>query len=117
MYFVSLHGHGTSAWPGFSGAPIECRQGTKSASSPIRSSTSVPIRAMMRIEHTTYAESVISTPNIGASASSGPMQNGITYIVRPCMLPRYRSVITDFISSGAIQLLVVPASDSSAEQM
>ena len=39
------------------------------------------MRAMIRIDATTYAESVISTPNIGASASSGPMQNGITYIV------------------------------------
>ena len=54
----------------------------------MRSRTAVPIRAMMRMEHTTYAESVISTPNIGASASSGPMQKGMTYIVRPRMLPR-----------------------------
>ena len=72
---------------------------------------------MIRIEHTTYAESVISTPNIGDSASSGPMQNGMTYIVRPRMQPRYRSVMTDFISSGAIQLFVAPASASSREQM
>ena len=72
---------------------------------------------MMRIETTTYAESVISTPNIGFSASSGPMQNGMTYIVRPRMQPRYSSVMTDFISSGSIQLLVGPASASSSEQM
>ena len=55
---------------------------------PIRSSTLLPIRAMIRIEHTTYAESVISTPNIGDSASSGPMQNGMTYMVRPRIEPR-----------------------------
>ena len=48
----------------------------------------MPIRAMIRIEHTTYAESVISTPNIGDSASSGPMQNGMTYMVRPRIEPR-----------------------------
>ena len=77
----------------------------------------MPIRVMMRIEATTYGLSVISTPNIGCSASSGPMQNGMTYIVRPRMQPRYSSVIVRFISAGAIQLLVGPASASSTEQM
>jgi hypothetical protein len=66
---------------------------------------------------TTYALSVISTPNIGSAASSVPMQNGMTYIVRPRMHPRYRPVMTCFISAGAIQLLVGPASASSTEQM
>src|SRR5881409_2568902 len=75
------------------------------------------MRAMTRIETTTYSESVSSTPNIGFSASTGPMQNGITYMVRPRMQPRYSSVMTDFISAGSIQLLVGPASDSSSEQM
>ena len=83
----------------------------------MRSSTRVPIRAMIRIDATTYGESVISTPNIGSSASSGPMQNGMTYIVRPRMQPRYRSVMSAFISPGSIQLLVAPASFSSTEQM
>src|SRR2546421_1883659 len=105
MYFVSEHGHGTSGWPGSSGAPTECRHGTKSASAPIFASTAEPIRAMMRIDTTTYGESVISTPNIGAVAVSGPMQNGMTYIVRPRIQPRYRSVITRFICAGAIQFL------------
>jgi hypothetical protein len=54
----------------------------------MRSRTSAPIRVMMRIEHTTYGESVISTPNMGCSAESGPMQNGMTYIVRPRIEPR-----------------------------
>ena len=43
---------------------------------------------MIFMEATTYSESVISTPSIGCSASTGPMQNGMTYIVRPRMLPR-----------------------------
>ena len=45
------------------------------------------------------------------------MQNGMTYMVRPCMLPRYSSVIVSFISAGSTQLFVGPASASSAEQM
>src|SRR6185295_2316534 len=77
----------------------------------------LPMRAITRMETTTYSESVSSTPNIGFSASTGPMQNGMTYIVRPRMQPRYSSVMTDFISAGAIQLLVGPASASSTEQM
>src|SRR6185369_3044900 len=117
MYLVWLHGHGTSACPGSSGAPIECSAGTKSAPLPIASRTAEPVRVGMRSEATTYALSVISTPKNGFSAVSGPMQNGITYIVRPCMQPRYSSVMVAFISAGAIQLLVGPASASSTEQM
>src|SRR6476659_8343518 len=75
------------------------------------------MRAITRIETTTYSESVISTPNIGFSASIGPMQNGMTYIVRPRMQPRHSSVMTDLISAGSIQLLGGPASASSTEQM
>src|SRR5437899_1766102 len=117
MNLVSEHGHATSAWPGSSGAPTECRHWTKLASSPIFASTSRPIRVMMRIDTTTYGLSVISTPYIGSVAVSGPMQNGMTYMVRPRMLPRYSSVMVRFISSGAIQLFVGPASASSTEQM
>jgi hypothetical protein len=87
MYFSALHGHMTSCWPGSSGAPTECKQRTKSAPSPMRSRTSAPIRVMMRIEQTTYGESVSSTPNMGCCAVSGPMQNGITYMVRPRIEP------------------------------
>ena len=47
----------------------------------------MPIRAITRIEAVTYAESVISTPNIGFSASRWPITNGMTYIVRPFMHP------------------------------
>src|SRR3954468_17575825 len=117
MYLVSLQGHGTSAWPGSSGAPTECMAGTNVASSPMASRIGLPMRAMTRMETTTYSESVSSTPNIGLSASTGPMQNGMTYMVRPRMQPRYSPVMTDFISAGSIQLLVGPASASSTEQM
>ena len=119
MYFTSLHGQGTSACPACSGAPTECRQATKSASplAVIAASAERPIRVMILILTTTYEESVISTPKLGCAASSGPIQNGTTYIVRPRMQPRYRSVITCFISVGATQLLVGPASSGSAEQI
>jgi hypothetical protein len=69
MYFVALHGQATSAWPGSSGAPMECMAATYSASEPIVASTAVPVLAITFIETTTYGESVISTPNIGFSAS------------------------------------------------
>src|SRR4051795_1119913 len=72
---------------------------------------------MIFMDATTYSESVISTPSMGFSAVSGPMQNGMTYMVRPRMHPRYNSVIVAFISAGSHQLLVTPASDSSNEQM
>ena len=117
MYLVSLHGHGTSFWPGSSGAPIECRALTKKPSSPILSSAALPIRVIVRIDTTTYSESVISTPSLGSSAPSGPMQNGTTYMVRPRMQPRYRSVMMPRISAGSIQLLVGPASISRSVQM
>src|SRR6478735_2215255 len=75
------------------------------------------MRVMIFMDATTYSESVISTPSIGGSASAGPMQNGMTYIVRPRMLPRYSSVIVIFISAGSTQLLVGPAPSSAAVQM
>ena len=75
------------------------------------------MRAITRIETTTYAESVISTPNIGCSASRWPITNGMTYIVRPVMQPAYSPRMMAFISSGSIQLFVGPASFSSTEQM
>ena len=53
----------------------------------MRRSTLTPVRAITRMETTTYSESVISTPNMGFSASTWPMTNGMTYIVRPFMQP------------------------------
>ena len=72
---------------------------------------------MIRIEATTYGESVISTPSWEISPPSGPMQNGTTYMVRPRMQPSKISANVLRISSGAIQLLVGPASSSRSEQM
>ena len=120
MYLVSLHGHGTSAWPS---ARAACRPsagpGTNwaASSSSIRRSTWLPIRAITRMRAVTYAESVISTPNIGFSASRWPITNGMTYIVRPFMQPAYSPRMMSFISFGSIQLLVGPASFSSTLQM
>src|SRR3954449_195735 len=48
---------------------------------------------------------------------SGPIENGTTYIVRPAMEPRKRSVSVSRISAGSRQLLVGPASASFWEQM
>ena len=72
---------------------------------------------MIRIETTTYGESVISTPSWEMLLPSGPMQNGMTYMVRPRMQPSKISANLSRISSGATQLLVGPASSSRSEQM
>ena len=48
---------------------------------------------------------------------SGPIENGTTYIVRPCIAPEYSAVSSARISSGWRQLLFGPAARSSAEQM
>src|SRR6478609_5569613 len=117
MYFVALHGHGTSFSPGASGAPIECRALTHGLPSLISSRARVPILVMIRIDATTYSESVISTPSLGLAASYGPMQKGTTYMVRPAMQPSYRAVMIERIALGSIQLLVAPASARSTEQM
>ncbi len=54
MYLVSLQGQETSDSPSASGWPTEWMHGTNSASSSvIRSRTSVPMRAMTRIEAVT----------------------------------------------------------------
>ena len=45
------------------------------------------MRVMMRMLATTYGESVSSTPMCAMCEPSGPMLNGITYIVRPRMQP------------------------------
>ena len=48
---------------------------------------------------------------------SGPIEKGTTYIVRPRIEPRKRSLSVARISAGSRQLLVGPASRSSCEQM
>ncbi|MNS44090.1 hypothetical protein D3C72_765250 [compost metagenome] len=49
-------------------------------------------------------------PTIEKGELIGPMQKGITYMVRPRMLPSKSEVILAFISTGSAQLLVGPAS-------
>src|SRR5512142_2821238 len=112
MYLTVLHGHGTSAWPGSRGAPTECTHRTNDPLSSIAASAAEPIRVMIRIETTTYGESVISTPSWEMSLPSGPMQNGTTYMTRPRMHPSKISPHVWRISPGEIQLLVGPASSS-----
>ena len=72
---------------------------------------------MIRIEATTYGESVSCTPMYEIGEPIGPIENGTTYIVRPRIEPRNSSVSAWRISSGSVQLLVGPASCSVAEQM
>ena len=60
MYFFSMgaQGHFESAWPGSSGAPMECRQGMNFQSVPSCYMTFVTTRVMMCMFITTYGESV-----------------------------------------------------------
>jgi len=60
---------------------------------------------------------VISIPKREMVPPSGPIEKGITYIVRPRMQPLNAWASVAFISAGSAQLLVGPASDSLAEQM
>src|SRR6202451_1634968 len=117
MYLTELQGHATSAWPGSNGAPTEWTARTNEPVSSIERSAGVPIRVMIRIEVTTYGESLISTPSCEMLLPSGPMQNGITYIVRPRMHPSKSSANVVRISAGATPLLVGPAFCSRDEQM
>ena len=110
------HGHATSAWPGASGIPTEWRQRVNSPF-PRASSARLPMRVMIFILTATYAESVISTPNCEIGEPIGPIQNGTTYIVRPVIQPSNLRLRIAFISCGAIQLLVGPASPLASEQM
>src|SRR5208337_3981217 len=77
---------------------------------PRASMTFVPTRVMMCMLHTTYGLSVISMPILLMGEPMGPMENGITYMVLPCMLPLYSAFMVDLSSAGSIQLLVGPAS-------
>lgn len=77
--FVSQAGHSLLSGRG---QPTEWRQRTNS---PFPSSfkTAFPMRVMIRMLATTYGESVSSTPIFESGEPTGPMLNGITYIVRP----------------------------------
>ena len=75
------------------------------------------MRVMIRMLTTTYGESEISTPSCAIREPSGPMENGITYMVRPRMQPSNRPFSVARISAGSAQLFVGPASTSRCEQM
>ena len=51
-----------------------------------------------------------STPNFEKGEPSGPIQKGMTYIVRPFIHPLKRSSSIECASVGSIQLFVGPAS-------
>ena len=76
MYLSLLHGHGTSAWPGSSGAPTEWTALTNDPLSSIERSAGAPILVMIRIETATYGESVISTPSWRCCCRAGPCRTG-----------------------------------------
>ena len=77
----------------------------------------MPTRVVIIMLATTYGLSLISTPMWAIGLPTGPMLNGMTYIVRPFMHPRNSPRSVAFISSGGAQLLVGPASASCSEQM
>src|SRR5260221_7315889 len=111
-----LQGQGTSSWPGLSGMPTVCRH-LMNLPLPSALSTCSPMRVMIRMFTTTYGESESCTPTCAIGEPTGPMLNGITYIVRPFIEPSNFGVNVAFILSGAIQLLVGPASSCVFEQM
>ena len=121
MYLVLLQGQLTSFWPGSSGAPTVCTQGTKSPSAPSSSTTARPMRVIRRMFTATYGESDSSTPMCEIGEPSGPMLNGTTYSVRPRIEPRNSALSpvcsSSRISEGSTQLLVGPASSRRTLQM
>ena len=75
------------------------------------------MRVMIRIETTTYGESVTCTPILAVSEPSGPIEKGTTYMVRPRMAPSNSGSSSARSSSGGRQLLFGPASSSRSEAM
>src|ERR1035441_4543592 len=118
MYFSSFDGQGKSTCPAANGDPTECKQGTTRFSPlSISAYTGAPMRAMMRMLTTAYAESVSWTPICDMGEPMGPMENGITYIVLPPIEPRKSSFSFLRMTKGSSQLLVGPASSFESEQM
>src|SRR5690606_19509511 len=85
-------------------SPVECRPFTNVPSRSIRARAGAPMRVMMRMLATTYGLSVISTPQRDSGESIGPMQYGITYIVRPCMQPSNSASILAWARAGVVAL-------------
>jgi hypothetical protein len=67
------------------------------------------MRAMIRMFTTAYAESVSCTPIWLIGEPIGPIENGITYIVRPRIEPRKTSFRVFRMTNGSAQLFVGPA--------
>jgi hypothetical protein len=61
--------------------------------------------------------SVTWIPTLVKGEPGGPIRNGMTYIVRPCIAPAKILERRSYASPGAIQLLVEPASVCSRELM
>lgn len=81
--FSGLQGHVGEIVLGSRGTPTEWRHLMNGVSSFRIFSTSSPIRVMILMETATYAESVHWMPILDSGDPTGPMLNGITYIVRP----------------------------------
>ncbi len=112
----SSHGHGTSSWPSPSGKPTECSTDEVAVLAE-HVERRWPMRVMMRIETATRARSCQLDADVEIGEPSGPIENGTTYIVRPAIEPRKRTVSVSRISEGSRQLFVGPAAVSSSEQM
>ncbi len=118
MYFLSeSHGQVTSFSPGSRGLPTEWMAGTNWPVLTISARASSPMRVMIRMLTTTYGESVSSIPRRPIGEPTGPIEKGMTYMVRPRIEPVKRSLSVARISAGSRQLFVGPASSSFSEQM
>ena len=105
---------GTSFWPEASGAPTLWTAGTNCPSALARPDVAAHPRHHPHVGGY-IGESDNSTPIWAIGEPSGPIENGMTYIVRPRIEPRNSarprlSPSMARISAGAIQLLVGPAS-------
>lgn len=91
------------------GWPTECKHLTNSVLLLLSDcKAAAPIRVITRIEAATYAESVNCRPSLANGDPIGPIEKGITYIVRPFMQPGNREANSRSISSIDIQLPKVP---------
>ena len=72
----SLHGHGDVLPAPASGCPTECSAGTKSPSLADEVEGGLPMRVMMRIDTTTYGESVSSDAELGDARAERAHREG-----------------------------------------
>ena len=86
-------------------AAVEVVRRRRASAAPAR-----PMRVMMRMLSTTYDAVGQLDADLRVGEPSGPMTYGMTYIVRPFIEPSKSAPSFLYASSGAIQLLVGPAS-------